>query len=795
MKPTRLILIVILVFCSRLNYAQSFKFYQSAKAPKIIKNGTESDTLLNPFSGGLNAPQFSNIDWNGDGIQDLFIFDKEAAKPLSFVYFNGKFNHVPKYEAGMPNYMKGWAMMRDHNFDGRSDLYTASFDYNTVTESPYILKAGIQLHVNKKTSGNNTLFKQYNNVILDSGLHVPDPWNITNPPEIIVAEPGAFPAIDDIDGDGDLDIMSNSTPPTATNILYENLKKNKWNIPYKDDTSIYILRDNCWGFIEFMNGFYYKIGNSRNSPSFCDFQTWGKRSMKHADQSILMIDLDGDGIKDVVMGDFEYKSLVALYNGRLQNSIQADSVVAQDTLFLSSTNTRKLFTDYAASYYVDLNGDNKKELVVSTNSNPVKESMNNIWIYNVERVNSKLQFTETSGNDFLYKDMLDLGSRSVPAFTDIDNDGDKDLVIAASGPFGETGNNHDKLFLYLNITDSLAPVFKLADSNLAKISDASQFFGAHPTFGDLDGDGKEDLLVGESQGNIAYYQNTSSGTNYSFTLVNRNAFGILEMGYATPQLVDLDKDGLLDIVCGNTGGIINYYRNTGTKTAPAFSGTATIDSLGKITTCETFKALGRSPMTEQTGFSAPHVVDLNNDGVYELVTGSLNGRIYIYTGIYAHKDSVPKLIDNNIVDYGKDNDSAYNKRLGRYNTVATAYLDGDALPDLVIGNVSGGLSFLGSYIFRDTSIGLNENALNDRSAVSLYPNPAHSSVNVKLNRTSGTAVAYLVYDQTGKKIMEGKFDRNQTNASITLSGLKTGLYFVKFEGSGWYSCQSLMINE
>ncbi|MES2688992.1 MAG: T9SS type A sorting domain-containing protein, partial [Bacteroidota bacterium] len=771
------------------------KFYQSAKAPKIIKNGTQSDTLLNAFSGGLNAPQFSNIDWNGDGIQDLFIFDKESAKPLSFVYHNGKFNHVPKYEAGMPGYMKGWAQMRDHNFDGRSDLFTASFDYSTVSESPFILKPGIQLFVNKKTPGNNTSFHQYNNVIQDSGLYVPEPWNITNPPEIIPAEPGAFPAIDDIDGDGDLDVLSNASPPSISNLLYENLKKNKWNIPYKDDTSIYILRDNCWGFIEFMYGFYYKIGNSRNSPSFCDFQTWGKRSMKHADQSILMIDLDGDGIKDVVMGDFEYKSLVALYNGRLQNSVKADSIVAQDTLFLSATNTRKHFIDYAASYYVDMNGDNKKELVISTNANPVKESMNNIWIYNVERINSRLQFTETPGNDFLYQDMLDLGSRSVPAFTDIDNDGDKDLVIAASGPYQQTGNNHDKLFLYLNITDSVAPVFKLADSNLGKISDSAQFFAAHPTFGDLDGDGKEDMLIGESQGNIAYYRNTSSGTTYSFNLVNRNAFGILEIGYAAPQLVDLDRDGLLDIVCGNTRGTINFYKNTGSKTVPAFSGTATIDSLGKITTCETFTTLGRPPQTEPTGFSSPHVVDLNNDGIYELVSGSLNGRVYIYTDIYAHKDSIPRLINNNIVDYGKDNDSAYNKRLGKYNKIATAYLDGDQLPDLVIGNVSGGLSFLGSFIYKDTLIGLNENMLNDKSAVSLFPNPAHARVNIQLNRASKTAVAYLVYDLTGKKIMEGKFDRDQTNASITLSGLRTGLYFVKFEASGWYSTQSLMISE
>lgn len=798
MKSTKLyIAFTVFVLSGLTSYAQSFKFYQSAKAPKFIKNGTLSDTLTNAFSGGLNAPQFSNTDWNGDGIQDLFIFDKEAAKPLSFVYFNGKFHHVPKYEAGMPGYMHGWAQMKDHNFDGQPDLFTASFEFNTIANDPFITRAGVQLYQCRKTTGNNTDYKQLNNIIMDSGLYIPYPWDLTNPPQIIPAEPGAFPGIDDIDGDGDLDILSNAPSPYTTNMLFENLKKNKWNIPYKNDTNVFILRDNCWGFMEFMNGFYYKIGKSRNTPSECDFQSWGKKAMKHADQAILMLDLDGDGIKDVVMGDYEYKSLVALYNGRLQNSIKADSITAQDTLFLSSSNVRKEFVKYATPYYVDINGDNKKELVISTNASPVEESTNNISIYDVERVNSKLQFTETPGNDFLYNDMLDLGSRSVPAFTDIDGDGDKDLVIAASGEFNQTGNNHDKLFLYLNITDSLAPVFKLADSNLGNISDNAQLFGAHPTFGDLDGDGKEDMLIGENEGNIGYYRNTSSGTSYSFSLVNRNAFNILETGYATPQLVDLDKDGLLDIVCGNEGGTINFYKNTGTKTSPAFSATPTIDSLGKITTCETFTAVGRQyPLVQTTGFSTPHVIDLNNDGVYELVTGSQNGRVYVYTGIYANKTFVPTLINNNIVDYGKDNDSAYNKRMGKYNTITSAYLDGDEFPDLVMGNVSGGLSFLGSYIYEDTTkIGLHENALNDRSAVSLFPNPTRSSVNIKLNRPSKSAVIYIVYDVTGKKIMEGKFDRDQTNTSITLPGLRTGLYFIKFEASGWYSTQSLMISE
>jgi hypothetical protein len=91
--------ILILLLNFNLSNAQTFKFIQSNQSPKFIKEGTTSDTLLNPFAGGLNTPQFSNIDWNGDGKQDLFVFDKEANRQVTYILQNGKMIHAPQYEA------------------------------------------------------------------------------------------------------------------------------------------------------------------------------------------------------------------------------------------------------------------------------------------------------------------------------------------------------------------------------------------------------------------------------------------------------------------------------------------------------------------------------------------------------------------------------------------------------------------------------------------------------------------------------------------------------------------------
>lgn len=783
--------LLLLVAISNFSNAQSFRFYHTEHTPRFIKPGTLGDTLLNPFAGGLNTPQFSNIDWNGDGKQDLFIFDKESNKVFTYVFENGSFKYAPQYEAAFPFYLSGWALLRDHNFDNKPDLFTASFSHNTVTAKPFVnTSVAMQLFVNTTVNG-KPLFKQLNNQVYDTGIYVGFPYNQPFPASPVVAVGGALPSIEDMDGDGDNDILTN-IGVSPTNHFYENLKKNKWNIPYANDSVAYILRDQCWGFVSYNYNHYYELGTGRDGDFNCAFNSWGKKAMKHADQSILMIDLDGDGIKDAIMGDSQFKSLIALINGRLQNSIRADSIVAQDTLFLSSTNRRQEFMEYPASYYVDITGDGKQELLISTNQNNSSKTVNNIWTYSCERINGKLEFTAQGNTGFLYKDMIDHGLRSVPAFVDIDADGDQDLVVATSGVFEQTGNNHDKLFLYLNIGDVTNPVFKLADSNFINLSGSGEgYFFAHPTFGDLNGDGKPDLLIGEGNGNLSYYTNTSNGTSFSFSLVNRNAFNILAGTYATPQLIDLDKDGLLDIVCGNTAGTIRYYRNKGSGTAPDFSSSATIDSLGKISTIEIFTTIGRSPMPDINGYSAPHVVDLDNNGTWELITGTSTGRILIYTNVTTQKDQPALLIDNPFIDNGTPGNAPYNKRFGNRTTISTALLDGDNKPDIVAGNLAGGLVFLGS---KQQLTGLSEQG-NMEDAFNIYPNPASSIIYIDVLRAERNEnLRYTLFDITGKAVKHGEWQSVTSPLSIRVSDMNTGVYVLRITSNNRFISKRILIN-
>ncbi len=148
-----------------------------------------------------------------------------------------------------------------------------------------------------------------------------------------------------------------------------------------------------------------------------------------------------------------------------------------------------------------------------------------------------------------------------PTLADIDRDGDLDLLVGEW--FGETVVSE-------NTGTPFAPAFAPAIKDAFGLADVGNF--ATPDLVDIDGDGDFDVFVGESYGDTRFFENTGSPATPAFAVAIVNPFGLANVGYqATPKLADIDGDGDYDAFLGNSDGNITFFENTGTPSAPAFT--------------------------------------------------------------------------------------------------------------------------------------------------------------------------------------------------------------------------------
>ncbi|MBU1652319.1 T9SS type A sorting domain-containing protein, partial [bacterium] len=183
-------------------------------------------------------------------------------------------------------------------------------------------------------------------------------------------------------------------------------------------------------------------------------------------------------------------------------------------------------------------------------------------------------------------------------FCDIDADGDYDLFIgdlfnATVWFFRNDGNAAHHSFTY--VTDNLTGV---------SVGESSS-----PELVDIDGDGDYDLFVGrepdssvDDAGDVFFFENIGTPTQYQFELVTRNYLSIDDGTVAHFDLIDIDADGDLDLFM-TADYVLRLYRNVGTPTAPAFS------------------KEGESYQSISTNDQYPHFCDIDADGDYDLFCG------------------------------------------------------------------------------------------------------------------------------------------------------------------------------
>jgi FG-GAP-like repeat len=202
--------------------------------------------------------------------------------------------------------------------------------------------------------------------------------------------------------------------------------------------------------------------------------------------------------------------------------------------------------------------------------------------------------------------LTNLGTYTAPTLVDIDGNGTLDAFISR---FGDTR-------FFKNTGTNTAPVFAsggVNDFNLANVGSNSS-----PTFGDLDGDGKLDAMMGNAAGDTIFFKNIGTTTAPDFAPAVTNPFGLTNVGGdSKPTFTDVDGDGTLDAVIGNKNGDTLFFRNIGTTTVPNFAAPVT-NPFG---------------ITNVGGFSAPAIVDINGDGTLETFVGNVAGNTVFFSNL------------------------------------------------------------------------------------------------------------------------------------------------------------------
>jgi len=698
--------LALLVFTSvsfpEFSTAQVFHDFSFLRDTTISCRNIDETMLSFGFAGGMNSCQYGHIDLNGDGIKDLVVFDRHGNRLMPFIRkSNGIDGYVysPGYAKYFPK-MENWMQLIDYNGDGREDIFT----YTT---------GGIKVYRN--SSSGVPKFVQVSHPYLRS-LQGPSYTNIL----VTYAD---YPAISDIDGDGDLDILTFWGLGSFVE-FHKNMSMEKYD---NADSLDFLRTETCWGrFAEGEDSDQITLDTCMNvkPEEYLHSDTERDGDPKHTGSTLLAIDLDGDHDKDLVLGDVDYPALKALWNGGDTSYALITSV---DQAFPVGSQPVNLVS-FPASCLIDVNNDGLDDLLISPFDPSLirSESSHSSWLYlNSGTVSSPV--FNLSKKNYLQNEMLDFGSGAYPVAADVDGDGLTDLLVGNYGyldsSYYETGHilrciYKSQLAYVRNSGTAGAPSFRLITDDFANLSEY-KILSAYPSSADLDGDGDADLLVGNADGSFIFFENLAGPGNYPVYAPPVFHYQSLDVGdYSAPQLIDLDQDGLVDLVSGKRDGKISYYRNTGSVSNPVF--TFITDFLGNVDVSD--------PQLSYYGYSTPCFFK-STDSRWRLFVGSESRNVIYYKDIS----------DNLGGAFSQDEAPVQNIREGIRTGVAVFNADADSYPDMVIGNYAGGLAFYRGIA--PQPIGIEEHIPIAECQVSLYPNPASDRlyINIDLPEYSGKA--------------------------------------------------------
>ena len=714
MKTFNTFLFILIAACAHAQF--TYQLHQE------IEVEADGKTLALPWAGGLNSVQVNTMDLNGDSKEDLVLFDRTANKLITLLNQNNQYVSAPDYEALFPAEVTQWVLLRDFNCDGKKDIFTSD---------PF----GIIVFINITKAGGKLAWRAFNPgfPLLTKGF--------TSNINLKVNE-SDIPIIDDIDGDGDLDILNVRFVGIGGVEWHKNLSKERTNTC--DSLQLERITQNFGKFEECSCG-KFAFGQT------C-VELGGGRTQHAGGKAMLALDLDNDGDKEILFSEEDCPRVYMLENkGTKENALMTTAVRYPIASSIG-------YINFPATFLEDVDQDGLKDLISSPNlyarTTLSANFKNSMWFYKNTGTNQLPQFTFQKTN-LLQDQMIDVGDYAVPALIDSDGDGDLDLFVSnyTDTDFASTVTHYE------NTGTPTTPRFRFVTSDYIGFSSAN-YYNAKLQFADINGDGTFDFtFTGTSRQTglttLMYVPNRST-LRHDFS-----GQSLMSTNFTIEQsenilLADINQDGLSDLLIGKSDGAIEYWKNSG----PSGEFNYRLEDAS-------YNGLGPSIERQSPALA---LGDLDADGRAELIVGDQKGFLSVYGDVRAQNpimEPVKNLIYNSLTEtYSSIN-------LGGRVWPVVANLFNSDKPSLVIGNILGGLHILKN----DGGQALPENPVID-----LFPNPVEKQGEFKIKADRNVLVQF--YTVLGQKISESYFIPANQEYPITISGLSAGIYIARFSANG-----------
>ncbi|WP_026903893.1 FG-GAP-like repeat-containing protein [Pedobacter glucosidilyticus] len=499
--------------------------------------------------------------------------------------------------------------------------------------------------------------------------------------------------------------------------------------------------------------------NSASYTSKVDFATGSNPFF------ISISDIDGDGKPDIIVPNSNSSSISIFRNTSTTGSISSSSFAARVDFTLGSSTPLSVAIG-------DLDGDGKVDIATSN----VSGSQNNI---------SVLRNTSTAGNitsaSFAPKVDFFVGFNPYTIVAaDLDGDGKLDLATA------NFGSNNISVLRNTSTTGSIN-----SSSFASKVDFITSDLPAFLNVGDLDGDGKSDLVVTNFNSNdFSVFHNTS--TTGSITSGSFAAKVDFTTGSTSSSIAigDLNGDGKPDLAVVNGGqNTVSLYRNvssTGSITSGSFSpkidfitgggpqsvAIGDLDGDGKPDLAVANNSVNNISILRNTDIVLPvtlinYTAKLNTNGTVQLhwLTASETNN--------SHFEILKSTDGKNFSSIAKVNGSGNSTQQTQYDYTDTRPSSGSNYYQLIQYDDNGKQTDLG---VRAVNVTLGSKEL------TVYPNPASSLINLSFE--ADVYQKLEVIDLTGKILISQTIQKQENSISLDINKLSTGFYHIRLTGTG-----------